>query len=68
MDEFDDVDSPLDLDGDGDDAMEMGLFFDDEERGGQGKKTPLARGCCIALLMFGGTASTMAWGITKIFS
>jgi len=68
MDEFEDVDSHLDLDGDGDDAMEMGLFFDDEKRGGQCKKTPQTRGCCIALLMFGVTASTMAWGITKIFS
>jgi hypothetical protein len=40
MDDFDDFDSRLDLDGDGDDAMEMCLFFDEDGNGGQGKKTP----------------------------
>lgn len=68
MDDFEDFDSPLDLDGDGDDAMEMCLFFDDEKQSGQGRKTPQGSGCCLALLMFGSAASTMAWGITKILS
>lgn len=68
MDDFEDFDNPLDLDGDGDDAMEMCLFFDDEDKGGQGKKIPQGSGCCVVLLMFGGAASTMVWGISKILS
>lgn len=68
MDDFDNFDKPLDLNGDGDDAMEMGLFFDDDKKGGDEKRTPQGSGCCVTLMMFGTAASTLAWGITRVFS
>ncbi len=68
MDDFNDFDNSLDLDGDGDDAIEMCLFFNEDEKGGRGKKTPQGSGCCVALLFFCSAVSTMSWGITKIFS
>ena len=41
MDDFDDFDSPLDLDGDGDDAVEMCLFFDEDgKKKGTGRQPP----------------------------
>ncbi len=45
MDDFDDFDSPLDLDGDGDDAIEMYLFFDgDGKKKGSSNQPPGKRG------------------------
>lgn len=48
MEDFDE--SPLDLDGDGDDAMEMCLFFDDDGKSKKGNKPPSSSGCCFILL------------------
>jgi len=62
MDDFDELDSPLDLDGDGDDAIEMCLFFDeDSKKKGGGSQPPSNSGCCVALLMLGGATSTLIW-------
>ncbi len=56
---MEDFESPLDLDGDGDDAMEMSILFDDdkdEKRLGQGS------GCCVILVGLTGSLAVVAWG------
>ena len=51
---MDDFDIPLDLDGDGDDVIEMGLFLDDEKKKGSGGRHPQGgSGCCVILLAMG---------------
>ena len=54
--------SPLDLDGDGDDAMEMCLFFDDDDKK-KGRKPPSNSGCCVAFLVIGSSLAGAVWGI-----
>lgn len=67
MDDFNDFDSPLHLDGDGDDAVEMCLFFDEDgKRKGNSNQPHSNSGCCVVLLAFGGVAATMIWSITEI--
>ncbi len=63
---MDDFDSPLDLDGDGDDAIEMCLFFDEDgkKRGG-GNQQP-GSGCGVALLLFSGSVASLIWGIAEV--
>ena len=62
MEDFDD--SPLDLDGDGDDAMEMCLFFDDDDKSKKGgSKPPGNSGCCVVLLVIGSSLAGAMWGI-----
>ena len=61
MDDFDE--SPLDLDGDGDDAMEMCLFFDDDDKKNKASKPPGNSGCCVVLLATGSSLAGAAWGI-----
>ena len=64
---MDDFDSPLDFDGDGDDAVEMSLFFDENgKKKSHGSQPPSNSGCCVVLLALGGVASTMIWSITEI--
>lgn len=64
---MDDFDSPLDLDGDGDDAVEMCLFFDDDhKKKGHGHKSPSNSGCCIFLLATSLSILTIGWGITNL--
>ncbi|MBW1792104.1 MAG: hypothetical protein JRJ14_07570 [Deltaproteobacteria bacterium] len=57
MEDFEDFENfdenPLDLDGDGDDAMEMCLFFDDDDKKNKGSKPPGSSGCCVVLLAIG---------------
>lgn len=66
MDDFDDF---LDIDGDGDDAVEMCLFFDeDSKKKGNGLPPSGSSGCCVVFLILGAEMSMMAWGISKIFS
>ena len=60
MEDFDD--SPLDLDGDGDDAMEMCLFFDDDKKS-KGSKPPSNSGCCVVFLAIGSPLAGVMWGI-----
>ena len=63
MEDFDDFDeSPLDLDGDGDDAMEMCLFFDDDKKK-KARKPPGNSGCCVVLLAIGSSLAGAAWGV-----
>ena len=61
MDNFDD--NPLDLDGDGDDAMEMCLFFDDDAKKNKKRKPPSNSGCCIVLLAIGSSIAGAIWGV-----
>ncbi len=66
MEDFDDFDeSPLDLNGDGDDAMEMCLFFDEDGKQGKqgGSKPPGNSGCCVVLLVIGSSLAGAMWGI-----
>ena len=63
---MDDFDSPLDLDGDGDDAMEVCLFFDEEGKKKGGGNHPSGNsGCCAVLLALGGAVSAVTWGVTN---
>ena len=64
MDDFEN--SPLDiLDDDGDDAVEMNVFFDDEGKKNQGGKKPDGKsGCCVPLFLIG----TSVTGATIIIS
>lgn len=68
MTDFDE--DPLDLLGDDADGVnEMYLLFDDDGKNKQtGSKPPSNSGCCVTLLIFGGAASAMTWGITKLLS
>ena len=61
MEDFDE--SPLDLDGDGDDAMEMCLFFDDDDKKNKTRKPPGNSGCCVVLLALGSSLAGAMWGI-----
>ena len=61
MDNFED--NPLDLDGDGDDAMEMCLFFDDDAKKNKKRKPPSNSGCCIVLLAIGSSIAGAIWGV-----
>ena len=47
---MDDFDSPMDLDGDGDDAIEMCLFFDDDKKKGSESK-PSGSGGCLTMIL-----------------
>ena len=68
MNDFDE--DPLDLfDDDGDGVVEMCVLFDDDGKNKPtGSKPPSNSRCCVTLLMFGGAASAMTWGITKLLS
>lgn len=68
MDDFEDYDSPLDLDGDGDDAIEMCLFFDDDKKKGMGGQQNDNSGCCVALLTAGASFSAVGYGLLKFFA
>ncbi|MDA3832866.1 MAG: hypothetical protein PF495_05670 [Spirochaetales bacterium] len=60
MDGFDD--NSLDLDGDGDDAIEMCLFFDEDGKNKQGgSKPPSSSGCCVVLVALGGAISSLGY-------
>ena len=61
MDDFDE--SPLDLDGDGDDAMEMCLLFNDDDKKNKGSKPPSSSGCCVVFLAIGSSLAGAVWGI-----
>ncbi len=62
--------NPLDLDGDGDDAMEMCLFFDDDDKKSKkgGSKPPGNSGCCVVLLAIGSSLAGTVWGIHYFIS
>ncbi len=63
MEDFDE--NPLDLDGDGDDAMEMCLFFDDDKKSKKGgSKPPGNSGCCVVFLAIGTSLAGAMWGIS----
>ena len=62
---MDDFDSPLDLDGDGDDAVEMCLFFDEDGKKKGGNQPNGNSGCCVTLLMLGGALGTTV-GFVKL--
>ena len=63
MEDFDE--NPLDLDGDGDDAMEMSLFFDDDKKSKKGgSKPPGNSGCCVIFLAIGSSLAGAMWGIS----
>ena len=67
MDDFDE--SPLDLDGDGDDAMEMCLFFDDDKKSKKGgSKPPGNSGCCVVFLTIGASIGMTVWGVSRLLS
>ena len=56
------------LDGDGDDALEMSLFFDEDEEG-EGKKPDASNsGCCVILLFAGAGIFTSIWGVSKFIA
>ena len=60
--------SPLDLDGDGDDAMEMCLFLDDDDKKGKqgGSKPPGNSGCCVVLLTIGSSMMIAGWCVSQV--
>ena len=63
MEDFDE--NPLDLDGDGDDTMEMCLFFDDDKKSKKGgSKPPGNSGCCVVFLAIGTSLAGAMWGIS----
>ena len=67
MEDFDEVEeSPLDLDGDGDDAMEMCLFFDDDDKKKKRRKPPGNSGCCVVFLILTSSLIFMGWGVTQL--
>ena len=52
MNDFDE--NPLDLlDGDGDDAVEMSILFDEDNKGKGGNQSSGNSGCCVLLLGLG---------------
>lgn len=64
MEDFDE--SPLDiLDGDGDDAMEMCLFFDDDGKKKKVNKPPGNSGCCVVLLAIGSSLAVAMWSVVE---
>lgn len=66
MEDFDE--SPLDLDGDGDDAIEMCLFFDEDEKSKKGATPPSKSGCCIVFLVIGSSLAGAVWGIPYLIT
>ena len=68
MEDFDDFDErPLDLDGDGDDAMEMCLFFDEDGKKGKqdGGKPPSNSGCCVVFLALSSSLIMLGWSVSQ---
>ena len=64
MEDFDE--DPLDLlEDDGDGVIEMGLFFDEEQKKGEGDGSRHNGGCCVVLLVVG--ASSIIIGYTFKF-
>lgn len=71
MEDFEEFDeSPLDiLDGDGDDAVEMCLFFDEDGKSkNSGGRPPSSSGCCVVFLAFGSSVALSAWGIAELLA
>lgn len=67
MKDFDE--SPLDLDGDGDDAVEMSLFFNNDEKNKKsGDSPPDNSGCCLVLLGLGSSLLLTGWGVAKLIA
>jgi len=67
MKDFDE--SPLDLDGDGDDAVEMSLFFNNDEKNKKsGDNPPDNSGCCLVLLGLGSSLLLMGPGVAKLIA
>jgi hypothetical protein len=63
---MDDFENPLDLDGDGDDAIEMCLLFDEDGKKEGGGHQPAGNGgCCIILLAFGSAVSAVTYGVVN---
>ena len=60
---MDDFDSPLDLDDDGDDAIEMCLLFAGDKKKGTGGSPQGSGGCCIVLLFLGSSFVTVGWSV-----
>jgi hypothetical protein len=58
---MDDFDSHLDLDGDGDDAIEMCLFFDEDGKKKGGNHQSGNSGCCVILLILRGHGGINLW-------
>lgn len=69
MEDFDDFEeSPLDiLDGDGDDALEMCLFFDKDDEARK-RKPGNNTGCSFILLAAGSGVLAATWGLVKLVS
>ena len=68
MEDFDDFDeSSLDLDGDGDDAMEMCLFFDDDDKASKKKSSGKNSGCCVIFFVLVSPA-ILVWHIASYFA
>jgi len=63
MNDFDE--NPLDiLDGDGDDAVEMNILFDDNDKGKQsGNKSSRNSGCCVLLFCIGAVGTSVWYGL-----
>ncbi len=70
MDNFDDFDNPLDiLDDDGDDAVEMCLFFDEDGKSkGGGNQPSNNSGCSIGLLVLGASFTVLGISIAKFIT
>ncbi len=66
MEDFDE--DPLDLlEDDGDGVIEMGLFFDEDEKGNDSGRKPSGNsGCCVVLLGMGASILLAGWGIMKL--
>ena len=61
--------SPLDLDGDGDDAIEMCMFFDEDGKSKQGgSKPPGNSGCCVVFLALGASIGMTVWSVTRFLA
>ncbi len=59
---------PLELlEDDGDGVIEIGLFFDDEKETGKKKSPQGNSGCGLAMIIMGGTLSTIGYGVSKLF-
>jgi hypothetical protein len=62
---MDDYEDPLDLlEDDGDGVIEMGLFFDEDEK----NKPSGGGGCCVVLLGMGTSLLITGWGISKLIA
>ncbi len=58
------MEDPLDLlEDDGDGVIEMGLLFDEDEKG---SKPPRGSGCCVVLLGLGASLIITGWGVMKL--